>query len=322
MATVSIDTVEARDRRTIRVKFDLDVKQIDPTSADDSLNPANYSFRPVNLPEFTAAFTPTAQSVTIVDTDTVDILVEDDFSYARDYEVEVENVESTVGDPMDPIGRFKEFISADPRKPERNFQLLNQLAAHSVREDDTGDLRRFMSIFQDVQDILLVEKDRFLTILDIDTAPENFVDAILCDLGNPFFFDLDLVGKRKLARILVPIYKQKGTKQGIRNVARFFLGFDVVDIVSVLEDCLILGESELGLDWTLCPSDSFSRFSFSIIVDRVLTQDERDKLTIIVEYMKPAHTHFLKIIEPTDPEFVDHWELDFSALDDTTVLHA
>ncbi len=202
-----------------------------------------------------------------------------------------------------------------------SLKVIDLVSKHSIREDETGDLRKFLSIIQDVTNELFVEKDRLLTNLDIDTVDEEWLDIILCDLGNPFDFDLTLIEKRKLARILVPLYQQKGTKPGLRNAVRFFLGFDVVDIITVLGECVILGESELGLDWSLCPSDSFSRFSFSVIVDRVLTQTETDRLTEIVEYMKPAHTHFVAIIEPGDPEFIDHWELDVSELDDTTLFH-
>ncbi len=201
------------------------------------------------------------------------------------------------------------------------LKLEKLVSQHSIREDETGDLRKFLSILQDVTDELFVEKDRLLTNLDIDTASEDFLGAILCDLGNPFDFDLTLVKKRKLARILVPLYQQKGTKPGLRNAVRFFLGFDVVDIITVLGECVILDVSELGLDWSLCPSDSFSRFSFSIIVDKVLIQEETDRLTEIVEYMKPAHTHFINIIEPGDLEHIDHWELGESELDDTTLFH-
>ncbi len=322
MPDLNVSTTEARDRRTLRVVFDQDVKQVSAANADDALNPSNYVFRTINAPEFTAVFTPTVTSVKAIDTDTVDLTVGDDFSYARDYELEVSNVESVGGDPLDLVGRRSEFTSVDPRKPDRNFQVKNLISAHSIREDESGDLRRFLSIYQDVVDILLVEKDRFETILDIDTAPEAFVDAILLDLGNPFTFNLTLNEKRKLAKILVPIYQQKGTKDGIRNAVRFFLGFDVVDIITVLGECVILGESELGLDFSLCPSDSFSRFSFSVIVDRVLTAEETSRLTEIIEYMKPAHTHLISIIEPTSPEFINHWEVGVSELGDTTVLHS
>jgi hypothetical protein len=37
--------------------------------------------------------------------------------------------------------------------------------------------------------------------------------------------------------------------------------------------------------------------------------------------MKPAHTHFVDLLEPTPPQTYDHWELGISELGETTSLH-
>ncbi len=101
---------------------------------------------------------------------------------------------------------------------------------------------------------------------------------------------------------------------------RFFLGFEV-EITAFVDTSLRLGESELGVDWELGTDDRFLRFAFSVRAPRVLEPREREQLRALVEYLKPAHTHLLEILEPTPPEFSPFWELGISILGTETTLH-
>ena len=215
--------------------------------------------------------------------------------------------------------RFTGFRPARP--PTRRFDLWRMLPKHNRRDDQTGDLLRFISCLQEVTDLLLADADRWQDIFDFERSPEGFVDLILRDLGNPFPFDLDALGKRRLASVLVEMYRQKGTAKGIRNAIRFFLGIDISAITPLNADTMFLGESLLGVDWTLGPSDRFARYAFNVEVARLLTDRERRQLRAIVEYLKPAHTHFVDLVEPLPPVIPDHWELGLSDLGDTSLLH-
>lgn len=53
----------------------------------------------------------------------------------------------------------------------------------------------------------------------------------------------------------------------------------------------------------------------------MLAPEERRRLRQIVDYLKPAHTHFARLGEPVPPEVVDHVELGMSELGDLWVLH-
>jgi phage tail-like protein len=90
------------------------------------------------------------------------------------------------------------------------------LPRHNRRDDVTGDLRRFIACLQETVDLLLAEGDGFSDIFDLERAPEGFLDLILHELGNPFPFDLGELDKRRLASVLVEMYRQKGTAVGIR----------------------------------------------------------------------------------------------------------
>ena len=215
--------------------------------------------------------------------------------------------------------RFKGFRPARPAT--RRFDLWQMLPKHNRRDDTTGDLLRFISCLQEVTDLLLADLDRWPDIFDLERAPEPFLDLILQDLGNPFPFDLDVRGKRRLAAVLVEMYRQKGTAQGIKNAVRFLLGIDIVAITAFNADTLVLGESLLGVDWVLGPSDRFAKYAFNVVVTRILTPSERKHLRAIVEYLKPAHTHFVDLVEPFPPVVPDHWELGLSELSGSTILH-
>ena len=117
------------------------------------------------------------------------------------------------------------------------------------------------------------------------------------------------------------MYRQKGTAVGIENAIRFFLDIDVEAITPFTGTTLVLGESELGVDWELGPSDSFARYAFDVIVDQVLTDTQRSQLRAIVEYLKPAHTHFVDLVEPIPPGDFDHWVIGESELGWNTLLH-
>jgi hypothetical protein len=108
---------------------------------------------------------------------------------------------------------------------------------------------------------------------------------------------------------------------GVRNAVRFFLGVDVEAITPLAGAALVLGESLLGEDWELGPSDRFARYSFDVRVSRALSEQERRRLRVLVNYLKPAHTHFVDLLEPLPPPVAKHWELGLSDLDDTSLLH-
>ncbi|QRK08576.1 phage tail protein [Archangium violaceum] len=238
------------------------------------------------------------------------------------YEVRAVGVTDRYGNAvLGPYDRalFSGFRPARP--PSRRFDLWQMLPKHNRRDDLTGDLFRFIACLQEVADLLLADIDRWPDIFDLERAPEPFVDLILQDLGNPFSFELDLLAKRRLASLLVEMYHQKGTAKGIRNAVRFFLGIELQAIAPFASDTLTLGESELGIDWVLGPSDRFARYAFNIEVGRILTPTERKQLRAIVEYLKPAHTHFVDLVEPLPPILPDHWELGLSDLGETTDLH-
>ena len=107
----------------------------------------------------------------------------------------------------------------------------------------------------------------------------------------------------------------------IGNAILFFLGIEVEDITAYNGERLTLGESELGVDWVVGPSDRFSLYAFEVRVGRKLSGQERERITTIVRYLQPVEAHFMGIMEPVDPAVWEHWELEISELGASADLH-
>jgi phage tail-like protein len=279
--------------------------------------PAGFSFASLGTPAVPLAPEAAAAIETLVD-----VTLSTEMTPDVNYRVVATGVRDRKGNPvLVPFDTavFQGFRPA--RHPRRRFELWSMLPKHNRRSDTTGDLARFIACLQEVVDLLLAEVDRFPDLWDIERAPSPFLDLILRDLGNPFPFDLDELSKRRLATVLVEMYRQKGTAIGIRNAVRFFLGLEIEAITGLAATALVLGVSELGVDWELGPSDRFARYAFDVKVGRVLSLTERKHLRAIVNYMKPAHTHFVNLLEPVAPIVPDHWELGVSEVGPETHLH-
>lgn len=312
----------AQDLQTIRVQFDDDVMETTDGAGTSALTAANYVLQ--RLGDYmTPLVSAKVVSVAPVTTASVDLTTDIPLTPGGTYRVIANGLEDTDGNVIVAPNNVAQLVGWTPPQPAgRSLDLYSKLPLINRNEDDTGDLFRFIACLQELVVLLLYDIDRFVDILDPDTAPEQWLDLMLEDLGNPFQFELSLVDKRRLAQILVDIYQLKGTRIGIINVIRFFLGLEVtVDEFNSSTITWVLGDSELG-DTTILGSDvEHDIYSFTVESPTALTDLQRQQLTDIVDYMKPAHTHFVRLDEPVIPDTPDHWELGLSELGENTFLH-
>lgn len=252
---------------------------------------------------------------------TIDVVVTPTMTPDVEYEIALDGIEDPHGNVVLPPHDRTTFSGFRPQRPPgRRFDLWSMLPKHNRRRDETGDLGRFVACLQEVVDLLLADVDRMPREIDLERASERSLDAILRDLGNPFALELDDAQHRRLAASLVEMYRMKGTAVGIRRALAFFLAIDA-EILPYASTALVLGESELDHDWELGPSARFARYAFDVRSARALSAYERHLVRQLVEYIKPAHTHFIELIEPLVAAAPDHWELGESDLDETALLH-
>jgi phage tail-like protein len=301
----------------VRIVFDEEVLAEDATDSADALNPDNYEFLRLAAPSVSL----NAVSISLVSVDTVDVAVDVPMTMGVQYRVIVSNVEDIDENVIEaPYDRADFSGWVCPAPADRRFDLWRMIPRINRDEDVTRDLYKFIAILQEVVNLELCLIDRWTDILDVDIAAERYLDQMLITLGNPFDFDLDVDGKRKLVRILVAIYKLKGTAPGIISTIRFFLGLEVT-VEAYTSIGWILGEDLLGESTILGPGTSRERYSFDVIATVFLTDEQRTLIRKLVDYMKPAHTHLINIVEPTIPTVIDHLELGLSSLGETWILH-
>jgi len=235
------------------------------------------------------------------------------------YELRTAGARDSAGnETVEAAVRFRGY--RPPAPSERRFDLWKMMPLYARRADQTTDLSRFVRCLQEVVDLLLVDIDRMSDGLDIERAPEQVIDLWLRDLGNPFDLVFNEIERRRLASAIVELYRLKGTEKGLRSAARFLLGIELEEVTTFSGTPLVLGESLLGLDWELGPSDRFALYAFSVRVPRVLSAEERRRLRTVISWIKPAHTHLIEILEPAVPVVVEHWELGEAELGLTTIL--
>ena len=306
---VLLSTLTIIDSWRMRFTFDEEVVRADPAGATDALNPANYLIRrqyevPPGSPnpDIPAAALSVA-SVSFFQLDgsgnpTMELLLDREMSPDGAYNLTITGVADLAGNVMSsPSLNFTGFRPTQP--PRRQFDLWRMIPQINREEDSSGDLRKFIRILQEMVDLSLASVDRFTDLIDPDTAPDDAVPWILYMLGNPFDLDLTLDQKRTLAGELLQIYGLKGTSPGIEAALASMLG-----LVATVEEYFdngatwSLGESELGVDTYLTSTVQAVLYSFDVRVDRALTATELEILQRIVAYMKPAHTHHKRTLEP------------------------
>ena len=298
---------QAQGPRQVRVLFDEPVQVGQPT---------NFELVALERP----AVTPQVIEVEPSGRTSLDLLLSSELTPGVSYEVAVSGiVDYNANAVMAPFDRAR-FVGFVPHRPERRrFDLWSMLPVINRREDVTGDLRRFVACLQEITDLLLADIDGFTSIFDLDRASSPWLDLLLADLGNPFVFELDVDSKRRLAASLVEMYRYQGTARGLIDAARFFLGFEIT-VEPFANTSLILGVSELGLDWELGTDDRFFRYAFNVRVERLLEARERNQLRVLIETLKPAHTHLVDVIEPLPPPADDSWILGEGVFGVSTVL--
>lgn len=294
----TIASVLAIDTDLLLVTFNETMTATNASNLDDALNPANYTF--TAQPDANIPAVPVVATGVVARTGDVafEVTTDIELSPGITYLLTMSGAQDANGNPFETPSNTALFSAFLPPVPDgRRFNLFNKYPRMNRNEDVSNTLFRFAGCLQDIIVLLLNDIDRWTDILDPDTAPEEFVDAMLCDMGNPFRFDLSLVDKRRLLRVLVNIYKEKGIPIGIENAVRLLLGIEVT-----VEPCTIngwvLGESELGEDTILGPGELFALLSFQIVSPVTLTATETNRITKIAQFMKPVNTHLKTIIEP------------------------
>jgi phage tail-like protein len=262
-------------------------------------------------------FEPIVTAATAITPDEIELTFHTDITQNRNYtfvtKLVIEDLNDNVLDSgSTPFAFTTETLNIPQRRIDANFNMLDMFPDANFDDDYTRDLERFLMCFDEVLQLLLVSIDTFPDIIDYNLVNPANLNALLADLGAPFTFtsSLDEAAKRRLASTLITAYKKKGVEVGMESFINSVLEIEVdIRAYNTWSGLWVLGTSGLGpYDAStnpnatiLGPGASFLLYSFEVEVlspERALTTEERRRLTEIIDWMKPAHTHFVRLIEP------------------------
>lgn len=236
----TLSSVRALGPKTIEVTFD---EKVD----DAALATSSYVIHTIGEPAVDVVVTSVQAAdgtgrIFLLETDT-------EMTGGAIYAVICSGIRDLFGNEIDPDHFSLEFSAIAHSMPGRNFRLWDLLPEMNRREDIHGELHTLLSVLQEPLDLLLQQIDKWPEILDPATAEERHLDLMLAELGNPFPFEMTALEKRRLIDVLVQIYREKGTEEGLKRAIRFFMGIEIE--VETLDENLgyvILGDSLLGED--------------------------------------------------------------------------
>jgi phage tail-like protein len=216
--SAQVTSATAITARKVRVVFD--VACVDATPIDV----AAWTLTPTGTGPF---YTPTIVSVVGVDSDTlpavVDITADQDLTPGALYRALCLGVTGVAEDGAHNAALFWGLTPGAPA--DRDYSIIDIIPPINVNEDTSNDLGNFVACLQEIATILWSDVDRWGNIFDIDKSPDNFVDVILAELGNPVEVpELSVQEKRRLCSLLVAIYKIKGSIPGLVAAIKFFVG--------------------------------------------------------------------------------------------------
>jgi len=166
------------------------------------------------------------------------------------------------------------YKAGDSEQPDKPLQML---------------MKSFGQVLDSIQDNI----NSFLDIWDIDTCPASFLPYISHELGWEMDRSYSQGTQRKILKLLVQLYKIKGTKVGILAILRLFLE-KTVEIYNVWNRCWRLGVSgrtELGINTWLGPG-GWSKYWFCVFFpEDTLSEEEKASAFYLVSIMRPNYTY-------------------------------
>ena len=248
----------------------------------------------------------------------------DDISYGRLYTLHASGVADVFGNrcvdsqldhttpwfgaPLDRITLWSKGMLAPPNRTE------------DLERDKL--LRKLVVVMQDVLNMLWNRVDVLQHVRDPGKCPDELVDFLLYEMGNPFRYPLTAAQKRLLVSSLPVLYKQIGTEQGIENFLERLLGIKFEITPYVEGDFWTLGIDRLGLTTMLGPSTAVARNSYEIYSPVTLSTDQRRVVTDTSRWADPYNMHLARIVEPgmTPGPGGSYWILGISTLGVSTML--
>lgn len=246
----------------------------------------------------------------------------DDISIGRRYNSHLIKAINEYEDVAD-SSSVHQFLTPTFGSPEKRVKLWDFIPELDKEEDEAEEdqLQKMAVVLQDLINVLWYRCDSLQYLYDPDRAPDSWIPYLLYTLGNPFRLPLNLLEQRRLCSVLTAVYKQVGTAKIIEETLAFFLGGTFIVQPFQTADWWVLGESQIGIDTILGPSNKYAKNCYEIISSQALTADQERAVRHIAQALDPVYMHLVRIVEPGETSgTLQFWTLGASGLGYTSVL--
>jgi phage tail-like protein len=316
------------DKLLTNQTYDLELQDNNEVFNSSVLNPDNYAITvdtELAQSEVRATYPPSILSVKAISNNIYELTLGQDMTPDGAYILTVSGITDFVGNIIDPnfselnFRGYVQIINGD-----RYLDFYKMFADFNRQQDtDKFDLKNFSSAISEVMTQLMYDLDDYTANMEVDKSPEWMIEAYLIHYGNPFvYIDLPLSKKRQLINILAELYKRKGSEDGIDAALKFLFGYTSITFIYYWGSGWSLGLGELGIDTVLEDGSKYLKFSFGLEFIEEPSDERKEEIRKVVDAMKPAHIRLLEIKGIDIPFVADHWQIPFSGLGDTTILHS
>ena len=135
---------------------------------------------------------------------------------------------------------------------------------------------------------------RLHEFFDSETAPKEFLSWLAGWMALVLRDDWDEPSKRRLIQRIIPLYKKRGTKSGLTEYLKIFVG-DNVRLDEYLTGITVGGSSHVGIDTFvggLLPHFFIVTIGFPAIASLGFMQDTVTATKAVLDLEKPAHTYY------------------------------
>jgi len=189
------------------------------------------------------------------------------------------------------------YVEVDERDVKMQSSYLKYLPALYRGDDFMG---RFLLIFESILEPIERTVNNAHLYFDPSIAPADFVPWLASWTGLTFDPMWTEEKRRELLKSAIELYRWRGTKRGLTEHLRIYLGI-TPEITEYIEGMKLDSETKLGINTKIGSSGGGNHFTVTLKLDSD-SETDISKVRAIIDSHKPAHTTYTLIVKGNMPE--------------------
>lgn len=172
-------------------------------------------------------------------------------------------------------------------------RFYNRLPMIYRKEDKINLLKNFLNALEaGGHDVLLEDILKLPDLLDIDKCPDKFLPLLAELFGYEYSAQIPAFYQRRILKVIVDLYKRKGTQSAIKFIAREISGFEA----EIVENSEFEGQDISLTGWDISYAN-MRKFLVKLIApeDTSDIQLKRDIAEILINQFLPTNSEFFLV---------------------------